>query len=328
MIASSRRVDFLRTTKPESHAERKGAILKAHPEIKELMTFEYRTKYIVAATVMLQVGMAWLVQSWSWPCFLAAVYIVGATATHSLFLAVHELSHNLGASTTTRNKAISLLANLPIVFPYCATFKPYHMDHHKCLGEDVIDTDIPRPLEAWIINESYCYATHTIKKFLFCLCQIFFYAFRPGITNPDRYPYDRWQLASFICCGLFDAFIWNTVGWNGLLFLLLSIVVAGSIHPCAGHFLAEHYVTEGEAETYSYYGPLNRLTYNVGYHNEHHDFPNIPWSNLPKLHVMAPEFYDNLPQCESWPGLIFNFILTDSLGLYSRLKRTHPEKQK
>ena len=79
-------------------------------------------------------------------------------------------------------------------------------------------------------------------------------------------------------------------------------------------------------ETYSYYGPLNWLTWNVGYHNEHHDFCNIPWSRLPALKALAPEFYDNLAVCDSWIGVIWDYITRDEIGPYNRVKR-QPDKE-
>merc|ERR1711998_731305 len=125
------------------------------------------------------------------------------------------------------------------------------------------------------------------------------YAFRPMLVKPHLVPKDGWLVLNWCVQLTFDAAIIYWLGVNGFLYFLMSTLLAGSIHPTAGHFISEHYVMEGETETYSYYGPLNMLAYNVGYHNEHHDFPNIPWSRLPKVRQIAPEFYDNLPQTKS-----------------------------
>jgi sphingolipid delta-4 desaturase len=66
----------------------------------------------------------------------------------------------------------------------------------------------------------------------------------------------------------------------------------------------------------------------VGYHNEHHDFPAIPWNNLPKLKAMAPEFYDNLKYHTSWTRIWLTFIFDKRYSLFSRVERVGDGKVK
>jgi sphingolipid 4-desaturase/C4-monooxygenase len=80
-------------------------------------------------------------------------------------------------------------------------------------------------------------------------------------------------------------------------------------------------VSANPTETYSYYGMLNILTYNVGLHNEHHDFPAIPWTRLWKLNEIANEFYCDLPCHYSWVGVMWQFIRDKEVGLWCRVKR-------
>ena len=65
----------------------------------------------------------------------------------------------------------------------------------------------------------------------------------------------------------FDAAVYHCWGWKPLFYFVFCIFLAGGLHPCAGHFISEHYVfphLDATQETYSYYGPLNWLTWNVG----------------------------------------------------------------
>jgi sphingolipid delta-4 desaturase len=81
-------------------------------------------------------------------------------------------------------------------------------------------------------------------------------------------------------------------------------------------------------ETYSYYGPLNAVAFNVGYHKEHHDFPSIPWNRLPQLKKSAPTYYDTLFSHQSWTKLFFRFLLDKNISLYSRITRNERGKVK
>merc|ERR1712046_555880 len=102
----------------------------------------------------------------------------------------------------------------------------------------------------------------------------------------------KYHIANWASQIAFDALIFYVWGWKPLFYFVFCIFLAGGLHPCAGHFISEHYVfphLDAMQETYSYYGPLNWLTWNVGYHNEHHDFPFVPWSRLPALRRIAHE---------------------------------------
>jgi len=121
----------------------------------------------------------------------------------------------------------------------------------------------------------------------------------------------------------FNAFWAHLWGTQAVVWILASTMMAGTWNPVAGHFISEHYVFDphGKQETYSYYGPWNAICFNVGYHNEHHDFPALPWTALPKLRKIAPEFYSDLHTTDSWFGAQLRFVLDDNVGVWARVKR-------
>ncbi|GAA94547.1 uncharacterized protein L969DRAFT_43880 [Mixia osmundae IAM 14324] len=309
------RDDWLWTMTEEPHRTRRIAILKDHPEIRGLMGHEPLTKYVVLFVLAVQFACAWLLRNshpFSWPFFLTA-YIIGGTANQNTFLAIHEITHNLAFRGVKANKLFAILANLPIGVPYAMMFKRYHMEHHRQLGEDGVDTDLPTKIELMCLR-------NVLGKTFFCTFQILFYALRPGFVRSQAFT--RWHALNFLAQFGFDALLVRYVGGNALTYLIMSSFFAGSLHPCAAHFIAEHYIIDEDGqETTSYYGPLNVLAYNVGLHNEHHDFPNVPWTRLRELNKIAHEYYDDLPSHTSWPMVTVKFIFNDSVGLFSRIKR-------
>lgn len=89
------------------------------------MGHEPLTKYVVLFVVSLQVGLAVYLRHTSpfSPWFILAAYAIGGTANHNLFLAIHEITHNLAFKKIAPNKMLAIFANLPIGIPYSAAFK-------------------------------------------------------------------------------------------------------------------------------------------------------------------------------------------------------------
>ena len=107
---------------------------------------------------------------------------------------------------------------------------------------------------------------------MFLIIMPFLYSFRPMFILPK--PIHILEILNTIFALTFDGVMLYYFGTKTALYFPLSTVLGLSLHPISGHFIAEHYVFQKGHETYSYYGPLNAITYNVGYHNERemHDF--------------------------------------------------------
>ena len=233
-------------------------------------------KYTVAAMVLAQVVTTYFMVNASWVTILILGYCWGGVINHSLTLAIHEISHNcaFGHRYPYWNRALGFIANLPLGIPYSTFFKKYHIEHHKYQGDDEMDVDIPSRIEAKLFCTSG-------TKFLWLFLQPLFYALRPLFLRPK--PFTLLEVSNFTIQAVFDLVIWYLFGWRSLIYLVVGTFLALGLHPVAGHFISEHYMFKKGYETYSYYGPLNYITFNVGYHNEHHDFPNVPGCNLPKV---------------------------------------------
>ena len=246
---------FIWSPDEEPHRIRKAAILKTHPSIKQFMGIDPSTKYKVLFWVFIQLLSLHLLQGATWQTWLFCCYTLSGSINHMMTLAMHELSHNLGAKGVTSNRLLAILANLPMGIPAAASFKRYHMEHHKFQGEDVVDVDIPTDYEGWFFHS-------TPRKILWCLLQPLFYSLRPLFVNPKEPT--KWEYVNIAAIAVFDISIVYVWGVRELLYLVVGTLFGMGLHPVAGHFIAEHYVMNEGQETYSYYGPLNWLTFNVG----------------------------------------------------------------
>lgn len=298
------------------HSFRKTEILKVHPSIKKLYGPEWKSKWISLFLLFIpQVYISLNIDKLSWKNYILVSYFIGATITQALFLAIHELSHNLFFKEIKYNKLYAIFLNLPIGIPFSISFRDYHLEHHNNLGIYGLDTDLPTTLEKYLVNNTI------LNKTIWLSLQIVWYALRPLFIK--QYKLTIYHILNIISQLSFNTIIYKLYGSGPIIYLLTCDIIAGGLHPCAYHFISEHYLLNSKKnqETYSYYGKLNYLTWNVGYHNEHHDFPYVPWSRLSIIKKTLPCFYDTLIKYDSWYTIFYKFIFDKTVSLYNRNTR-------
>ncbi|TNV77879.1 hypothetical protein FGO68_gene12102 [Halteria grandinella] len=270
-------------------------------------------------------------------------WVLGGFWTTSAGLAMHEAAHQLVFKGRWPSLAAAVIAQMPLFLPAFKTFQFYHLPHHSfcTINPDdfnrtsvqkdkdkkpIYDLDLPTEFEAWL------FSSNPLTRVCFLFLQVLLYAFRPMLLSPK--PLYLEDLIGFITQSLYIGSAMSYGGWGTFVYLIASTFLGSGLHVSAIHFIAEHYLlTEDTAytsdkskvqDTFSYYGPINHVLYNGGYHVEHHDFPRVSWKNLPKVTQIAPEFYYNIPHHNSYLEVMFRFIFNHP-GLWQRIKRCDRE---
>lgn len=307
--------DFTYVEGAEPHRHRTKDIITAHPEVKDLIGKNPMTMALILLCVGFQCVVAYFLQTQSWWLVIALAWFVGAFPTHTLFVCIHEAAHNLIFKKMRLNTFAGIIANLPSLLPSAITFKNFHIKHHAFQGVHELDCDLPDKWEARLINN------YSIGKAIWLLFFPIFQAIRT-IRARELAVIDRWVFLNIVVQFTFDFIVVYYFGWKPFAYLGMSFFFSVGLHPLGARWIQEHFlVLDPNQETYSYYGVLNSVNLNVGFHNEHHDMPSIPWNNLPKLKQIAPEFYDNLKYHKSYTKLFLRFLFSQEIGLYSRIVR-------
>jgi sphingolipid delta-4 desaturase len=307
-------INFIQSTEPEPHIERRKEMLRKYPELKQLNGKDASTFFWILLVIAVQVVTAWFVAEKSWWLVLLMSYLVGAFAVHASFALVHDAVHGMVFKGHFLNRIVAIISNFSSGTPSAISFQAYHLKHHAHQGVHELDADLPRKWEITLFNHG------AIGKSVWIMLYSAILAVRPFWLSTIATP-TLWGFVNTLSVVTFDLVIWYFFGWQGLVYLLLSTFFGLGLHPVGARWIQEHFVMKTDQETYSYYGPLNLLSFNVGYHNEHHDFPGVPWSRLPQIRAIAPEYYDTLLYHTSWTKLLLRFLFDPKVTLQSRVER-------
>lgn len=313
-LLGDKRDRFHVTIHGHEHVTNRAKLLMQYgDEIRNLRGYDSTTGLLAIGILIVQTLLASLVKDTSWPNFLLVMLLIGSVLNHSAGMIIHEASHNLAAPTPILNRLVSVVANLPFGIPHQASFERYHLQHHLYLGQPDRDNDLPPPaLAHWVGNS-------TVKKALW----LAFYPLAYGITQRPEKP--TWkQIANILIQLGWDAGIVYFLGPWSLAYMIGSTLLGFSaLNPVSAHWIDEHFLRDEDGqETHSYYGLLNLLNFNVGYHNEHHDITDIPGSRLPELHRIANDHYGNQRGGRSWLNTIWQFITDPNISAHSRIIRS------
>ncbi|KMW57393.1 Fatty acid desaturase [Candidatus Rhodobacter oscarellae] len=300
------------------HNDLRRQAIAAHPELKEVSGADPRTVFALPVILAAHWGMAWAVSGAPiWVIFIAA-FFWGQIAIHAAGSLVHETAHKL-IFRAERPKLLFDLGLEWILGSYGKqlTYQHEHItSHHPFIGDYERDYE-HEDICAFQSRMQLRHDNPIIQRLLTGLTLVIhglplgfligdevlprmnaWISGRPQkdperVIEATRPP--RWQVRVFIAASLAsNIMLLLLFGPWALLYHLwaLSLFLGKLGIWNLGQSLSEHEGTDDTAPSRSTYGWINLPLFNTGYHNEHHTFPNVAWTRLPKLTRTAPEVFD------------------------------------
>jgi sphingolipid delta-4 desaturase len=311
--------EFMEVDYAEPHLARGRRLLKKHPEITKLFGRNPWTLPLAIAVSGTQIATAVALAHFGapWWLMLIVAFAFGAFLCNTNSSIIHDASHDRVTHARIGNELTGWIANLPNIIPVASSFRIYHMKHHRFQGDPEFDADMASKAEADLFGGSFI--GKLAWEILFPVIQTL--RTRRFLAN-GRIPFiTPWVIANFIIQFSFDALIVYLAGPWAMFYLAASFIFSLGPHPLGARYVQEHFIFHKNQETYSYYGPLNVLGLNVYHHNEHHDFPAVPWNRLPKVRAAIPEVYNQLYYHNSLTGLWLKFLFDPTVSLHRRIVR-------
>ncbi len=309
------RTEFLFDKNQEPHLARTAEILKKHPEMRKFIGKKNPwSSVVILFTVALQLTIAWFLRDQPLYIILPAAWLVGTLINHSYIGLLHDASHGLIFRGKFWNDVFGLIVNSPMLVPSYVSFKKYHMKHHAFQGVYELDADLPALWEVKAVSNSW------YRKMIWLAFYPLIQTLRTMRVREVAF-FDGWVLANWITTFAVDFAVFYFMGPYAFIYIAASFWFGFGLSIVGGRLIQEHYMVAEPQETYSYYGWLSLPSCNVGYHNEHHDFPSAAWNYLPQIRAAAPEYYNTLKYHTSWGLLVLKFIFDSNMSLANRVVR-------
>lgn len=222
--------DFRRSIRPYPHPARAKAILRDHPEVRQLFGHNVWSFGVILLVVVGQFCIAGFMSDKSWWLVVPAAWCIGAFCNHAMYVMIHEAGHSLIFRRRAMNELAAILADLPNVLPAAISFRTYHFQHHAHLGVHGLDADLASHWEARLIGN------RPLAKAIWFLFFPFFQALRIPRLKSIRF-LSSWTVLNWLIVVAFDGWVLWLWGPKALMYLALSFLFSIGFHPLGARWI-------------------------------------------------------------------------------------------